>query len=216
MPVPAHPKIYHIVHVDRLPHIITAGYLYSDAYMQTRQGMGTTIGMSDIKARRLTLELNSHPSLHVGDCVPFYFCPRSVMLYLFYQNNHPELTYRGGQGPISFSCPYAYPFTPMVVLKPTCILLSPGQRHSKNAGPLPRPMRVRIILKIIAQQMIWMLSTGKPLKHVIGENAKKANRQNFYLNSTFPGPWLSVLSFSRNLFSSKSIWHYAKLRISPQ
>lgn len=100
MPVPAHPKIYHIVHVDRLPHIITAGYLYSDAYMQTRQGMGPTIGMSDIKARRLTLELNSHPSLHVGDCVPFYFCPRSVMLYLFYQNNYPELTYRGGQGPI--------------------------------------------------------------------------------------------------------------------
>lgn len=100
MPVPAQPKIYHIVHMDRLPHIIAAGYLYSDAYMQTRQGMGTTIGMSDIKERRLTLPLRSRPGLHVGDCVPFYFCPRSVMLYLFSQNNHPDLTYRGGQGPI--------------------------------------------------------------------------------------------------------------------
>ncbi len=100
MTVPAHPKIYHIVHVDRLPHIIAAGYLYSDAYMQTQQGMGTTIGMSNIKERRLTLPLRSRPGLHVGDCVPFYFCPRSVMLYLFSKNNHPDLTYRGGQGPI--------------------------------------------------------------------------------------------------------------------
>ena len=100
MPIPAQPKIYHIAHVDRLPHIITAGYLYSDAHMQMQQGMGTTIGMSTIKARRLTLGLSSHPALRVGDCVPFYFCPRSVMLYLFYQNNHPDLTYRGGQDPI--------------------------------------------------------------------------------------------------------------------
>lgn len=100
MPVPAQPKIYHIAHVDRLPHIIAAGYLYSDAHMQTQQGVGTTIGMSKIKARRLTLGLSSHPALRVGDCVPFYFCPRSVMLYLFYQNNDSELTYRGGQDPI--------------------------------------------------------------------------------------------------------------------
>lgn len=100
MPIPAQPKIYHIAHVDRLPHIITAGYLYSDAHMQMQQGMGTTIGMSTIKARRLTLGLSSHPALRVGDCVPFYFCSRSVMLYLFYQNNHPDITYRGGQDPI--------------------------------------------------------------------------------------------------------------------
>ena len=100
MPIPAQPKIYHIAHVDRLPHIIAAGYLYSDAHMQTQQGVGTTIGMSNIKARRLTLGLSSHPALRVGDCVPFYFCSRSVMLYLFYQNNHPDITYRGGQDPI--------------------------------------------------------------------------------------------------------------------
>lgn len=34
------------------------------------------------------------------DCVPFYFCPRSVMLYLIYKANYDELTYRGGQEPI--------------------------------------------------------------------------------------------------------------------
>ena len=60
--------------------------------------MGTTIGMNSIKRRRLNeLTLNSHPGLHVGQCVPFYFCPRSVMLYLLYRANHRELSYTEGQ-----------------------------------------------------------------------------------------------------------------------
>lgn len=101
MTVPAKPKLYHIVHVDRLPSIIADGCLWCDAEIVRRAPPGTTIGMSGIKQRRLTeLRLASHPALYVGDCVPFYFCPRSIMLYLIHQANHPELTYRGGQGPI--------------------------------------------------------------------------------------------------------------------
>jgi len=99
--VPPHPKLYHIVHVDRLQSIVAEGCLLCDAEVVRRNPAGTTIGMADIKKRRLTeIILSSHPELHVGDCVPFYFCPRSVMLYLIYQGNHPELTFRGGQGPI--------------------------------------------------------------------------------------------------------------------
>lgn len=99
--VPPQPKIYHIVHVDRLPSIVADGFLWCDAEIVRRAPPGTTIGMSSIKQRRLNeLLLDSHPDLHVGDCVPFYFCPRSVMLYLIYQGNHPEMDYRGGQGPI--------------------------------------------------------------------------------------------------------------------
>ena len=101
MSVPARPKIYHIVHVDRLPSIIADGCLWCDAEILRRALPGTTIGMNGIKQRRLTeLILTSYPDLHVGDCVPFYFCPRSIMLYLIYQANHPELNYRGGQGQI--------------------------------------------------------------------------------------------------------------------
>jgi hypothetical protein len=37
MPVPAQPKIYHIVHVDRLVSIIANGFLWSDAAMVQRQ-----------------------------------------------------------------------------------------------------------------------------------------------------------------------------------
>jgi len=58
------------------------------------------VGMQTIKARRLTLPVSCHEGDYVGDYVPFYFCPRSVMLYLLNKGNHPELHYKGGQGPI--------------------------------------------------------------------------------------------------------------------
>jgi len=98
--IPSNPKIYHIVHIDRLASILDQGCLWSDATVQDGQMPGTTIGMSTIKERRLTKTLNSYPDLHVGDCVPFYFCPRSVMLYMFHMNNHPDISYHGGQTPI--------------------------------------------------------------------------------------------------------------------
>lgn len=101
MTTPARPKLYHIAHVDRLPSIVADQCLWCDREVARRAPPGTTIGMSGIKQRRLDeLRLTSHPALFVGDCVPFYFCPRSVMLYLIHQGNHPELGYRGGQGPI--------------------------------------------------------------------------------------------------------------------
>lgn len=101
MLVPASPKTYHIVHIDRLPSIVENECLWSDKEVTRRGIAGTTIGMNSIKERRLNeLTLNSHPDVYVGDCVPFFFCPRSVMLYLIHKGNRPELTYRGGQGPI--------------------------------------------------------------------------------------------------------------------
>ena len=100
VPVPENPKIYHIVHIDRLESIIADGYLSCDVEMARHDAAGTTIGMSGIKQRRRDLKLHSHNSLSVGNCVPFYFCPRSVMLYVIYKANHQELSYRGGQEPI--------------------------------------------------------------------------------------------------------------------
>lgn len=97
MTPPAKPKIYHIVHVDRLPSIIADGALLSDAALQENPRPGTTIGMSEIKQRRLESQLSSRPGLCVGECVPFYFCPRSVMLFLIHKRNRPGLEYLGGQ-----------------------------------------------------------------------------------------------------------------------
>ncbi len=99
--VPQNPKIYHIVHVDRLASIVATKGLLCDAVMENHTDTGTNIGLKNIKSRRLNeYTLQSHPDLFVGQCVPFYFCPRSVMLYMYHMNNHPDLTYKGGQGPI--------------------------------------------------------------------------------------------------------------------
>jgi hypothetical protein len=99
--VPAQPKIYHITHVDNLAAIINDRKLVSDATMIERGGSHVAIGMSAIKKRRVEeIHVPCHPGTKVGDYVPFYFCPRSVMLYLIHRANHPDLTYRGGQEPI--------------------------------------------------------------------------------------------------------------------
>ncbi|HVH74469.1 MAG TPA: DUF4433 domain-containing protein [Stellaceae bacterium] len=97
---PSQPKIYHIVHADRLSSIIADASLWCDRRIVARAGPGTVIGMGSIKERRLTLPVHCCPRTCVGDYVPFYFCPRSIMLYVIHCANHPELAYRGGQQPI--------------------------------------------------------------------------------------------------------------------
>ena len=83
--MPVNPKIYHIVHLDRLSSILHDGGLFSDRVISQRANAGTIIGMNQIKDRRMhELRLETHPDLYVGDCVPFYFCPRSVMLFLIH------------------------------------------------------------------------------------------------------------------------------------
>jgi hypothetical protein len=99
-PPPHRPKIYHITHVDNLSAIVSKGLL-SDREMIRSGCPQQAIGMSSIKRRRAEkLEVRCHPGTKVGDYAPFYFCPRSIMLFVIHRANHPELTYRGGQAPI--------------------------------------------------------------------------------------------------------------------
>lgn len=98
--MPTQPKLYHITHIDNLPSILASGKLWSDAIMIAQGGPSASIGMSSIKQRRLRLPVKCHPGDYVGEYVPFYFCPRSIMLYLLFRGNHPDLNYTGGQTPI--------------------------------------------------------------------------------------------------------------------
>ena len=99
---PVQPKIYHITHVDNLASIVAAGYIEADGRRVGQGGDQTSIGMTEIKRRRLyEIAVSCHPDTMVGEYVPFYFCPRSIMLYILYMRNHPDLThYRDGQGPV--------------------------------------------------------------------------------------------------------------------
>jgi ssDNA thymidine ADP-ribosyltransferase, DarT len=98
---PAQPKIYHITHGRNLARIIADGCLWSDEEIIFRGGPEAPIGISEIKKRRLELlNVDCRPGTKVGQYVPFYFCPRSVMLYILHRGNLPELTYKEGQRPI--------------------------------------------------------------------------------------------------------------------
>ena len=100
---PVQPKIYHIVHVDRLPSIIASGRLLPDSVMRNYAQCApasTNIGLNNIKKQRLARHISCYPDLFVGECVPFYLCPRSVMLYVISCKNHPQLSYREGQDSI--------------------------------------------------------------------------------------------------------------------
>jgi hypothetical protein len=98
---PPQPKIYHITHGRNLARIVADDCLWSDAEITARGGPEAAIGLSDIKKRRLeVLDVDCHPGTKVGQFVPFYFCPRSVMLYILHMGNLPGLTYTDGQRPI--------------------------------------------------------------------------------------------------------------------
>ncbi len=99
---PIQPKIYHITHVDNLASILAAGCIEADSRRMILGDCQTTIGMTEIKRRRLhEIGVSCHSGTMVGEYVPFYFCPRSIMLYIIHMGNHPDLShYRNGQTPI--------------------------------------------------------------------------------------------------------------------
>ena len=94
--VPRVPKIYHITHVRNLEQILASKVLWSDANRIEMELDCEVVGMSKIKQRRLALPVGCHPGTYVGEYVPFYFCPRSIMLYILHMGNHPDLDYSEG------------------------------------------------------------------------------------------------------------------------
>jgi hypothetical protein len=73
--------IYHITDVENLPRILAENGLHSDAMMVKREP-GVIIGYDHIKKRRLKdIPIPCCTWRRVGEFVPFYFCPRSPMLF---------------------------------------------------------------------------------------------------------------------------------------
>ena len=75
--------IYHITHVDNLPAILAAGALWSDARLKAASASPKNIAHDHIKQRRERTPVTVPPHGVLADYVPFYFCPRSPMLYAF-------------------------------------------------------------------------------------------------------------------------------------
>ncbi len=72
--------VYHITDVANLPGLLGEGGLRSDVAMAQRNP--TVIGYTHIKERRMKqIRVPCCGGRFVGEFVPFYYCPRSPMLY---------------------------------------------------------------------------------------------------------------------------------------
>jgi hypothetical protein len=89
MPIDPHrTNIYHITDVSNLPSIIASTGIHSDANMILAGAQPTVIGYTHIKERRMSeYTVPCCGNRFVGEFVPFYYCPRSPMLYTINKGN---------------------------------------------------------------------------------------------------------------------------------
>lgn len=77
-----HTAIYHITDVTNLRGILATGSLLSDVAVAAKNVQPQVIGYSHMKHRRMyQTRVSCQGNRFVGEFVPFYFCPRSPMLY---------------------------------------------------------------------------------------------------------------------------------------
>jgi hypothetical protein len=90
--------IYHITHLRNLPNILRDGGLWCDQIVSQRQLAYVSIAHQHIKDRRARKAVNGAAGGMVADYVPFYFAPRSPMLYAISRGS--VAGYTDGQNPI--------------------------------------------------------------------------------------------------------------------
>src|SRR2546428_11719180 len=90
--------IYHITHLDNLPAIIQRDCLLCDNGRAAEGIACLGIAHVHIKQRRARKAVPIAPGGTLADFVPFYFAPRSPMLYAI--NGGRVEGYKGGQAPI--------------------------------------------------------------------------------------------------------------------
>ena len=83
--------IYHFTHASNLSNIINDGGLLSESECARRRRASTRSGNAEIKDRRLRRSIDPGIGMAgvVGDYVPFYFAPRSPMLFSIKSGNVP-------------------------------------------------------------------------------------------------------------------------------
>ena len=90
--------IYHITHLRNLPNIIKDDGLWCDQVVMQRRLAYVSIAHQHIKDRRAKKSVPCAPDGKLTDYVPFYFAPRSPMLYVI--NRGGVQGYTDGQRPI--------------------------------------------------------------------------------------------------------------------
>lgn len=91
-------RIFHITHLDNLPRIIEREEICCDRTRDAEKLEARNIGYAHIKERRKVRVITRGPGGFLWEYTPFYFAPRSPMLYTINQGNVPG--YDEGQEPV--------------------------------------------------------------------------------------------------------------------
>lgn len=87
--VPIPTPIYHITDTDNLPSILACGGLRPCRWLINNSHPYTNIAYETIQDRRAITTVPCGPGGTLHDCIPFYFGPRSPMLYTINRGNVP-------------------------------------------------------------------------------------------------------------------------------
>ncbi|WP_410514030.1 DUF4433 domain-containing protein [Paenibacillus sp. BR2-3] len=98
--VPNPTLIYHITSVENLHSILDNNGLISINKLQRDGSSFVNIAFEQIQSRRSEKQVPLPPYGNLHDYVPFYFAPRSPMLYTIKQGNVPQ--YQEGQSQIIY------------------------------------------------------------------------------------------------------------------
>lgn len=91
-------NLYHITHIDNLSPILKSGRLLANSMLGQQQISYKNIAHKNIQDRRASTHVPCAAGGNLHDYVPFYFAPRSPMLYTIHKGNVKG--YTGGQSSI--------------------------------------------------------------------------------------------------------------------
>src|SRR5262245_53921500 len=114
MSVPIPTPIYHITHVDNLGRILSVRKLSCCAHLRTSSIVYRDVANAEIQGRRESTPVRAGPGGMLHDYVPFYFAPRSPMLYKIHKD---QALYADGQRamiPLVAIVQHVYPSRPCV------------------------------------------------------------------------------------------------------
>lgn len=84
--------LFHFTHVENLPGVLDADALLSDTIVCSRNLLSNEAGDREIKQRRRERPVTCPPGGVVADYVPFYFAPRSPMMFKLFKGSVPTFT----------------------------------------------------------------------------------------------------------------------------
>jgi ssDNA thymidine ADP-ribosyltransferase, DarT len=95
--------VYHFTHLDNLPALLREGALLADVDLP-RSLLATDVGDPGVKSARRRRRVPIAPGGVVADYVPFYFAPRSPMLYRIACDHRDQVPnrYDAGEDPLVY------------------------------------------------------------------------------------------------------------------